>query len=101
MPTFDLSLLVPLIAAHFLSDFALQGNRMAKSKGRPAGYSQVRTELALYDLKSDPGESNNVADEHPEVVARLEQMAEEAREKFGDRLTQRNGSAVRGPGRVD
>ncbi len=32
----------------------------------------------------DPGEKNNVAAEHPEVVQRLERAAEGAREDLGD-----------------
>ncbi|EDY83766.1 hypothetical protein VDG1235_3393 [Verrucomicrobiia bacterium DG1235] len=35
MPSFDLALLVPLLAAHLLSDFALQTDAMARAKGRP------------------------------------------------------------------
>ena len=27
--------------------------------------------MALFDLKNDPGEQHNVADQHPEIVARL------------------------------
>ncbi len=69
--------------------------------GRPGGYRQVKTDLALYDLKADVGETNNVAEEHPEIVARLQQMAEEAREKFGDTLMNREGTKVRGPGKLD
>ena len=36
-------------------------------------------ELELYDLASDPGESRNVADAHPDVVARMEQVLQSAR----------------------
>ncbi|MBC2604458.1 DUF3307 domain-containing protein [Pelagicoccus albus] len=35
MPTFDLAIFVPLLAAHMLSDFALQTDSIARSKGRP------------------------------------------------------------------
>jgi len=38
----------------------------------------------LFDLETDIGERTNVADRHPEVVARLMQLAEEAREDIGD-----------------
>lgn len=69
--------------------------------GRPGGYREAKAELALYDLKADPGEQNNVAAEHPEQVERLQKIAEEAREKFGDSLTKRQGSEVRGPGKLD
>lgn len=38
----------------------------------------------LYDLDTDIGETTNVADNHPEVVARLRQLAEKARRDLGD-----------------
>ena len=38
----------------------------------------------LYDLAADIGESNDVADAHPDVVSRLNSLAEEARRDLGD-----------------
>lgn len=38
----------------------------------------------LYDLDADIGETDNVAGRHPETVARLEALAEKAREDMGD-----------------
>lgn len=35
MPSFDLALFVPLLAAHLLSDFALQTNGMVRTKNHP------------------------------------------------------------------
>ncbi len=35
MPTFDLGLLIPLLAAHFVTDFVLQSDRQVANKGRP------------------------------------------------------------------
>ncbi len=40
--------------------------------------------LKLYDLEADIGETNNVADQHPDVVQRLLALAEKAREDLGD-----------------
>ena len=54
----------------------------------------------LYDLRSDPGETTDVANEHPDVVASLEVVAETARTSLGDALTQRVGADVRPLGRV-
>jgi len=33
--------------------------------------------IELYNLKDDPGEQNNVASEHPEVVAKLRRIMKE------------------------
>ena len=41
-------------------------------------------EPLLYNLKDDVRESNDVADQHPEIIARLQQIAEEARAELGD-----------------
>ena len=38
----------------------------------------------LYDLKADIGEKRNLASEHPDIVTRLLNLAEKAREDLGD-----------------
>jgi arylsulfatase A-like enzyme len=63
--------------------------------GMPNGYVQAKTELALYNLQSDPSEKTNVAAEHPDVVARLQKLAEVARDDLGDSLTKRAGRNIR------
>lgn len=69
--------------------------------GLPAPYDSARAGVELYDLASDPGESRDVADRHPEVVERLLREAEKARSELGDGLTGRKGSGLREPGRLD
>jgi arylsulfatase A-like enzyme len=59
-----------------------------------------RVPLSLYDLETDIGETVNVAEEHPDVVKRLEALLESARDDLGDSLTTRQGRNVRPPGRV-
>lgn len=51
------------------------------------------TELSLYDLEADIGERDNVASAHPDVVERLEALADKARAELGD--YDRMGSGVR------
>jgi hypothetical protein len=55
---------------------------------------------ALYDLRTDPGETRDVSAGHPDVVRRLQSFAEKARADLGDTLTGRKGSGVRSPGRL-
>ena len=57
--------------------------------------------LALYDLSKDPAEKTNVAENHPEVMKKLLQMADKARKELGDRLTKVEGSENRPPGKVE
>lgn len=68
--------------------------------GQPGPYRQEKTELALYDLVEDIGESKNVANEHGDVVRMLTSLADEARKDLGDQLTKQIGKGVREPGRV-
>ena len=50
---------------------------------RPAARPQFQT-LELYDLDNDISESRNVAEQHPQVVARLMALAAKGREELGD-----------------
>jgi arylsulfatase A-like enzyme len=65
------------------------------------GYRVETIGLALYNLKDDIGEKRDVAKEHPDVVRRLEALAEKARQDLGDSLTKRGGTGVRPAGRVE
>lgn len=67
--------------------------------GVPVKYVQKRIDLSLFDLESDLGETKNVAAEHPDVVKRLQQLAEQARDDLGDSASGRKGKNVREPGR--
>ncbi len=70
--------------------------------GLPVKYEQRKIEAPqLYDLEADIGEKNDVAAEHPDIVAQLQAFVEKARAEFGDSLTQRKGAGVRPPGKVD
>ena len=66
------------------------------SGGRSVPYKyDAKTGLELYDLQNDVGETTDVADKHPEIVARLQKHVEHARETLGDTLTGRKGSEIR------
>jgi arylsulfatase A len=55
-------------------------------------------EGALYNLEADPGETNNLAKSHPEVVTRLKSLARSYVQKLGDEG--RPGAEVRKAGYV-
>ncbi len=69
---------------HFPHAYRTMAGRPGGTGGKPARYSQGRTELALYDLRADVGETTNVADKHADVVARLKALADRARADLGD-----------------
>jgi len=69
--------------------------------GTPVPYQQRKIERSeLFDLVSDIGETTDIAIQNPEIVKRLEALAEQAREELGDSLTKRTGKGVREPGRI-
>jgi hypothetical protein len=69
--------------------------------GKPAPYRQGKTGVALYDLDADVGETTNVADQHSQVVQRLQMLAEKARADLGDSATRCEGKGVRPPGTIE
>lgn len=70
------------------------------SGGLPGGYSESKTDLALFDLTADVGETTDVSQKHPDIVKRLSLLAEQAREDLGDSLQNRSGKGIRPAGRV-
>jgi arylsulfatase A len=68
--------------------------------GKPAGYTHPTCRLELYDLKRDIGEQHNVIGQHPQLVKRLQALAERARDDLGDNLTDRKGKNARPAGKV-
>ncbi|TWT31394.1 sulfatase family protein [Blastopirellula retiformator] len=85
---------------HFPHGYRTMNGRPGGKGGIPTNYEQASTGLALYNLESDIGETTDVKDSHPDVVARLQKLADEARADLGDSLTKTKGSGLRPPGRV-
>ncbi len=85
---------------HFPHTYRTLDGRPGGTDGTPTPYSQAKISQVLYDLKTDPGETTDVAAEYPEVVARLQAAAEAARVDLGDKLQKRRGSGVRPVGKL-
>jgi arylsulfatase A len=66
--------------------------------GKPGKYRQIKIGMELFDLEADPGEITDVALKHPDVVRRLQSLAERAREDLGDARLEREGKNIRPAG---
>jgi arylsulfatase A len=71
------------------------------SGGKPGPYVQKKIGLALFDLENDIGETTDVAAEHPDVVKRLQALAQKARDDLGDSATKQKGKNRRPPGQLE
>jgi arylsulfatase A-like enzyme len=65
------------------------------------GYKVEQLPLSLFDLEADPAESINVAEQFPEVVERLSQLAVPVRAALGDSITGVSGTEIRAAGDVN
>jgi len=85
---------------HFPHQYRTLAGRPGGTDGKPASYSQAEIGLSLFDLASDPGEKANVAEQHPEIVQRIEALADHMREDLGDSRTKHLGGGLREAGRL-
>jgi arylsulfatase A-like enzyme len=85
---------------HLPHDFRSMNGITPGQDGRGSNYAKGKIGQVLYDLEADLGETRDVSDEHDDVVARLLQHAEAARQDLGDSATKRVGKNVRPPGAV-
>lgn len=85
---------------HFPHPYRTLAGRAGGTGGQPVAYQNARIELALFDLQTDPGETTNLADKHPDVVAQIEGLAEAVRAELGDSATKQTGRSRRPPGRL-
>ena len=86
---------------HLPHRYRTLAGRAGGTGGSPVPYSHAEIGLALFYLAEDPGETTDVAAEHPEVVERLQRAAADARAELGDTLTDATGRAVRPAGRPE
>ncbi len=85
-------LVLPLAAAD------AGGEAKAKAKAKAKAAARAADRPLLFHLRTDIGESTDVAAQHPEVVARLEKLVEKMKDDLG---TTGLGPGCRPLGRVD
>lgn len=86
---------------HFPHQYRTLAGRPGGTGGQPAPYQEAEIGLSLFDLESDVGETTNVADQHPDVVAQIEKLADQMRADLGDARTKQQGSGAREPGQLE
>lgn len=85
---------------HLPHEYRTLNGKPGGRDGQPAPYTNAKIDTALFDLEADPGETRDVAAEHPDVLRRLLELAEQAREDLGDTATGRRGKNLRPAGQV-
>ena len=85
---------------HFPHGYPTLNGRPGGKGGAPAKYEQAHIGLSLFDVVKDPGETTNVIEQHPEVVAQIKILADRMRADLGDSATKQKGAGVREPGRL-
>jgi arylsulfatase len=87
-----------LVFPHFSQTYlgTTRGNN-----GFPGIYKSVPVPLALYDLSTDPGETFDLASQHPDLVEALSALAEQYRKTLGDDLTKQPGTEKRPAAKMD
>ncbi|MGB6045545.1 MAG: sulfatase-like hydrolase/transferase, partial [Pirellulales bacterium] len=86
---------------HFPHAYRTLAGQKGGTEGRPARYQSEDIAASLFDLEADIGESTNVAARYPDVVTKIEVLAESMREQLGDARLSREGTAVRPFGTVN
>ncbi|MGQ9504689.1 MAG: sulfatase family protein [Thermogutta sp.] len=86
---------------HYPHEYQTLAGRPGGTGGMPAPYETAKIELSLFDLENDPGETKNVIDQHPDVVAQIEKLAEAMRQELGDAARGMKPTAARPVGRLE
>lgn len=87
---------------YFPHTYRTLNGREGGKDGYPVEYEHNTIEkIELYDLVNDISETTNVAEEHPEIVAKIKSLAEKARNELGDALIEQTGTGNRPIGQVE
>ncbi|MCH2125448.1 MAG: sulfatase [Pirellulaceae bacterium] len=85
---------------HFPHRYRTLNGRRGGGQGIPVKYDQGAIETSLFDLSTDIAETTNLADQHPDIVQRMEALADEMRNELGDSRLKKVGSGIREPGKL-
>ena len=81
---------------HFSRTYRSLNGKAGGKDGLPVKYDMNLIEKnELYNLKNDPKEIDNVYDQFPEIVKKMEKLADDARLDLGDNLKEIYGIGTR------
>ncbi len=83
---------------HFPHGYRTLAGRKGGNAGIPVRYSQARIGLSLSHLEADIGETNNVAEQYPDIVAKIQKLADTMRQDLGDSRSKTRGRGIRPAG---
>ncbi|MHB8897941.1 MAG: sulfatase family protein [Thermoguttaceae bacterium] len=83
---------------HFPHNYQTLSGRKGGTGGMPVPYDPATIGLSLFNLETDPAENRDVKDEHPDVVAEMQKLADAMRADLGDGKTP--GPGRREPGQL-
>jgi arylsulfatase len=87
---------------YFPHNYRTMTGQVPGRDGLPGTYKYIDlAEIELYDVSSDPSETQNVAGENPQVVKHIQQLANKMRSRLGDALTGVEGAETRPPGTTE
>ncbi|MCM5662378.1 sulfatase family protein [Galbibacter mesophilus] len=79
----------------------MKGQKQGKD-GLPGNYEHINLEeMELYNLAVDSSETNNVIENHPEIVEKMNQLASDKRKELGDALQNIQGEENRQAGKIE
>ncbi|MEL7426491.1 MAG: sulfatase [Bacteroidota bacterium] len=81
----------------FPHDYLTTDGLLPGKDGFPGEVRTVAFTGGLYNLRQDPGERNNLAEHFPEKVAELQKLANEMRQRLGDKKRGVVGTEIRPP----
>lgn len=82
----------PRESLYYYQRYALMAVRSGEWKlTLAAGPNAKEDQAILYDVQRDPGETKDVAADHPEIVKKLQALADEARQDLGDSRKEMEG----------
>ncbi len=87
---------------YFPHRYRTMSGRPGGKDGYPGKYDYVNLEQSeLYDLSEDISETQNISDADPEIIKKINALADSIRLELGDKLSGISGSGSREVGRVD